>query len=92
MTRVGIVAACIALLGVLLLHFSEPTFAATGVPAFCVKIGGPKGPDDYPLICRFFTYQDCLDAAADVHGYCVANMDYKGDSPTGSPPRPRRPK
>jgi hypothetical protein len=30
-------------------------------------------------ICRFFDYQQCLQAAADLNGNCVVNIDYHGE-------------
>jgi len=51
--------------------------ARSGVPPFCVLIGGARGLP-LPQICRFFDYQQCLQAAADLHGNCVVNIDYHG--------------
>lgn len=51
-----------------------------GVPPYCVMIGGPRGAP-LPQICRFFHYQQCLEAAADLRGNCVANIDYRGPPP-----------
>jgi hypothetical protein len=43
-----------------------------------------------PQLCRFFDFQDCLLAAADLHGNCVQNMDYHGEvSTTPAPARTR---
>jgi hypothetical protein len=45
-----------------------------------------------PQICSFFDYQECLQAAADLHGNCVVNIDYHGEvamSPAASQPRHR---
>jgi uncharacterized protein DUF3551 len=53
--------------------------ARSGVPPFCVLRGGPKGPGTLPQLCRFFNYQECLQAAADLHGNCVVNIDYHGE-------------
>jgi hypothetical protein len=63
--------------------------AKPGAPPYCVKRGGPRGPDSVPQLCRFFDYQQCLQAAADLHGNCVVNIDYSGDAPM--PPRGRAP-
>ena len=53
--------------------------ARSGVPPFCVMTGAPRGgPSSVPQICRFFDYQECLWAAADLHGNCVVNIDYRG--------------
>jgi hypothetical protein len=61
--------------------------ASPGVPPFCVLKGGARGMP-LPQICRFFDYQQCLQAAADLHGNCVVNIDYRGDVST--PPAPQR--
>jgi hypothetical protein len=53
--------------------------ASAAVP-YCVQIGGARGAP-LPQICRFFGYQQCLQAAADLHGNCVANIDYRGPPP-----------
>jgi hypothetical protein len=58
--------------------------ARSGIPPFCVLTGGPRGPGSVPQICRFFDYQSCLQAAADLHGNCVINIDYPGQI-TGAP-------
>jgi hypothetical protein len=54
------------------------------IPPFCVLTGGPRGPGSLPAICRFFDYQQCLQAAADLRGNCVINVDYPGEI-TGAP-------
>jgi hypothetical protein len=54
------------------------TVARSGIPPFCVLTGGPRGPGSLPAICRFFDYQRCLQAAADLRGNCVINVDYPG--------------
>jgi hypothetical protein len=41
--------------------------------------GGPRGPGSVPQICRFFDYQQCLQAAADLNGNCVVNIDHQGE-------------
>ena len=51
---------------------------AAGVPPFCIKRGGSMGPDSRAQICRWYDYQTCLQAAADLNGNCVVNIDYKG--------------
>jgi hypothetical protein len=58
--------------------------ARSGIPPFCVLTGGPRGPGSVPQICRFFDYQSCLQAAADLRGNCVINIDYPGQI-TGAP-------
>lgn len=52
--------------------------ARSGIPPFCVLTGGPRGPGSLPAICRFYDYQQCLQAAADLRGNCVINVDYPG--------------
>jgi hypothetical protein len=69
---------------------APPAAAATSsMPPFCVKRGGPLGPDSVPQLCRFYDYQGCLQAAADLNGNCVINIDYKGVVSL-SPQRERR--
>ena len=52
-----------------------------GQPPYCVLIGiGPRGAE-LPQICRFYVYQQCLQAATDLRGNCVANIDYRGPPP-----------
>jgi hypothetical protein len=51
-----------------------------GVAPYCVLIAGPRGTS-LPQICRFFGYQQCLQAAADLRGNCVQNIDYRGPAP-----------
>jgi hypothetical protein len=64
---------------------ARPSVAASsGIPPFCVLTGGPRGPGSVPQICRFFDYQQCLQAAADLRGNCVVNIDYPGKI-TGAP-------
>jgi hypothetical protein len=58
--------------------------ARSGIPPFCVLTGGPRGPGSLPQICRFFDYQQCLQAAANLRGNCVVNIDYPGKI-TGAP-------
>ena len=52
----------------------------SSVAPYCVMIGGARGTP-LPQICRFFGYQQCLQAAADLHGNCVQNIDYRGPAP-----------
>lgn len=55
--------------------------APSGQPPYCVLIGiGPRGAT-LPQICRFVKYQDCLQAASELRGNCVANIDYRGPPP-----------
>jgi hypothetical protein len=52
----------------------------SGVAPYCVMISGARGLT-LPQICRFFRYQQCLQAAADLRGNCVQNIDYRGPPP-----------
>jgi Protein of unknown function (DUF3551) len=61
--------------------------AAAGAPPFCVLRGGVEGASP-PQICAYFDYQACLQAAADLHGNCVQNIDYHGEVST-APLAPR---
>ena len=45
------------------------------IPPYCVLITGPRGWP-LPQICEFFDYRQCLQAAADMRGNCVINVDY----------------
>jgi Protein of unknown function (DUF3551) len=55
---------------------------ATGAPPFCVLQGGSNGPGSTPQVCAYFDYQVCLQAAADLRGNCVLNIDYHGEVST----------
>lgn len=79
----------LVLTGIALLPMSADA-ATAGVTPFCVKLPGSLGPDSGGNVCRFFDYQQCLQAAADLRGNCVANVDYRGGAP--STPRQRRPR
>jgi hypothetical protein len=58
---------------------ARPSVAArSSIPPYCVLTGGPRGPGSLPAICRFFDYQKCLQAAAELRGNCVINVDYPG--------------
>jgi len=71
--------------------WATPAAAAkSGAPPYCVMTGGRWGPGSVPQICRFFDYQDCLEAAAVLRGNCVVNIDYRGPIPRSPPPRSRR--
>ena len=52
--------------------------ATRGVPPFCVVIRGPRGWD-YPQICEFYNYQQCLEAAIGPRTNCVVNIDFPGE-------------
>lgn len=60
-----------------------PKGARSGIPPFCVLIGGPRGLA-LPQICQFYDYRQCLQAAADMRGNCVINIDYP-DKITSAP-------
>jgi hypothetical protein len=79
MTRImPTILAALALLAATQVVTTPAEAANSGVPPFCVKRGGPRGPDSVPQLCRFYDYQTCLQAAADLNGNCVVNIDYKG--------------
>jgi hypothetical protein len=86
-----------ALLALVALASSATAIAArSGVPPYCVLKGGARGIP-LPQICRFYDYQQCLQAAADLNGNCVVNIDYPGavsmppaGQPRGSDARLRR--
>jgi hypothetical protein len=65
--------------------------AGKSVPPFCIKRGGVFGPDTMRQLCYWYDYQTCLQAAADLNGNCVVNIDYKGVVSTAPvAPRARR--
>jgi Protein of unknown function (DUF3551) len=75
---------------IVLASWLTPAAARSDAPPFCVMTGGPRGPGSVPQFCRFFDYQQCLLAAADLHGNCVQNIDYRGEvSTTPAPARTR---
>jgi hypothetical protein len=84
--RVMLLPAAVLLTGwTMLTLMPAPSAAATrvvrsGVPPFCVAIGGPRGIPR-PQVCRFYDWQECLQAAADLRGNCVVNIDYRGQPP-----------
>ena len=60
---------------------ARPGQRPSGPSPYCVLIGiGPRGAS-LPQICRFFKYQECLQASAQLRGNCVANIDYRGPPP-----------
>jgi hypothetical protein len=65
---------------------AAPAVAATGAPPFCVQRGGSQGNGSAPQICNYFDYQTCLQAAADLNGNCVQNIDYHGEVSTAPAP------
>ncbi|CAN5415086.1 hypothetical protein BH11PSE4_BH11PSE4_25400 [soil metagenome] len=65
--------------------------AGQDVPPFCIKRGGVFGPDTMRQLCYWYDYQTCLQAAAELNGNCVVNIDYKGVVSTAPvAPRARR--
>ena len=83
-------AAASAFATILMLAFAAapaPAVAA-GAPPFCVLRGGSDGPGSSPQVCAYFDYQACLQAAADMRGNCVQNIDYHGE--VSSAPAARR--
>jgi hypothetical protein len=91
-TRPGyLVAAAALIFGAMSAIDAAPATAANaGVPPFCIMRGGPRGPGSVPQLCRWYDYQSCLQAAADLNGNCVINIDYKGKVSFDPPPRPAR--
>ena len=85
MTVAATLAFCAAMLpgSVAQARKAVPTESGSGAPPFCVLIGGARG-NPLPEICRFFDYASCLQAAADLRGNCVANIDYRGPPPDTS--------
>jgi hypothetical protein len=59
-----------------------PAVAASGAPPFCIARGGSQGDGTAPQICAYFDYQACLQAAAELRGNCVQNIDYHGEVST----------
>jgi hypothetical protein len=84
---------CVALsaFGVLLavLCLPAPAASAAAVSPFCVLRGSTDGPGGSPQLCAYTDYQACLQAAADLRGNCVQNIDYHGEAAT-APARTRR--
>jgi len=60
--------------------------SAAGAPPFCVSRGGVNGPGGSPELCAYTDYQACLQAAAELRGNCVQNIDYHGEVPTAPAP------
>ena len=67
----------------------SPALAA-GVPPFCVLRGGSNGTGGSPEACTYFDYQACQQAAADLHGNCVQNIDYHGEASNALAQAPAR--
>jgi hypothetical protein len=62
---------------------TQSSALAAGVPPFCVaRGGGSEGAGISRQICSYFDYQACLQAAADLRGNCVQNIDYHGEVST----------
>jgi Protein of unknown function (DUF3551) len=85
--RIAVSATVFAFATVFLPALAATPAAAAGAPPFCVLRGGAEGASP-PQICAYFDYQACLQAAADLHGNCVQNIDYHGEVST-APAAPR---
>jgi hypothetical protein len=83
--RIVIAAAVCAFAALCLPPLAATPATAAGAPPFCVLRGGPDG-DVPPQICAYSDYQQCLQAAADLHGNCVQNIDYHGVVSTAPAP------
>jgi uncharacterized protein DUF3551 len=66
-----------------------PAVAGGGTP-FCVLRGGTDGAGSSPQDCRYSDYQACLQAAANLHGNCVQNIDYQGEASSAMAQAPAR--
>jgi len=80
----------LAALALLAAGAATPAAAASNPPPFCVKRGGSMGPDSRAQLCLFNDYQGCLQAAAELNGNCVINIDYKGVVSLAPLPPPRQ--
>jgi len=83
--RITIAAAVFAFPAVCLSPLGATPAAAAGAPPFCVLRGGAGGGLP-PQVCAYSDYQQCLQAAADLHGNCVQNIDYHGEVSTAPAP------
>lgn len=83
LTIVALVAAALAICAETAAQARSSKGARSGIPPFCVLIIGPRG-FALPQICEFFDYRQCLQAAADMRGNCVVNIDYP-DKITSAP-------
>ena len=45
---------------------------------FCIQQYGPSGPSAVYGTCRYYNYQQCLQAAVGTRGNCIPNVDYRG--------------
>lgn len=57
---------------------------------FCIARGGANGDSSYVGSCNYSDYQQCLQAAVQVRGNCVGNIDYHGDAAPAAPARRSR--
>jgi hypothetical protein len=80
--RIAFSTAVFALATALPLALAAAPAVAAGAPPFCVLRGGSQGGGTAPQVCAYFDYQACLQAAADLHGNCVQNIDYHGEVST----------
>jgi hypothetical protein len=86
--RIAVSATVFAFVPLFLSALTAAPAAAAGAPPFCVLRGGGAEGATPPQICAYVDYQACLQAAADLHGNCVQNIDYHGEVAT-APARPR---
>jgi hypothetical protein len=83
--RTAFAAVAFSFAAILLPALAAPATAA-GVPPFCILRGGSDGPGGSPQLCSYYDYQACLQAAADLRGNCVQNIDYHGEVSTAPAP------
>ena len=77
-------AAIIAFASICLPALAASPASAAGAPPFCVARGGAgEAGGVSPQICAYHDYQQCLQAAAELRGNCVQNIDYHGEVSTG---------
>jgi hypothetical protein len=84
--RIAVLATALAFATLFLPVLAATPAAAAGAPPFCVLRGGGSEGATPPQICAYFDYQACLQAAADLHGNCVQNIDYHGEVSTAPAP------
>ena len=84
--RLAFGATFLAIVTMLALAAAPTPAVAAGAPPFCVARGGSQGDSSGPQICSYFDYRVCLQAAADLHGNCVQNIDYHGEVSTAPVP------
>jgi hypothetical protein len=90
MTYRAIVCAAMFIVTTFLVFGAQPGQAAANEPPFCVMRGGGGDSGGSPQVCSYWDYQQCLQAASDMRGNCVQNIDYHGGTaPTSAPGRTR---